>query len=475
MSTLKTLDKTNASNDQSSHLQALAWELATLESATVNEDMLTRIVNESLPDAATRERILNLLFVEKEEYSFEKILAKSWKIISQKTLPFFEPLTMEEELKRGENRHSLFWEESLALLALWKLPVKINRPSSRESVAQPNTQNFWEEIKCNEAQQKKLSKTWCAGRDWLDKKGEEHQFEFVGLHPTKQEEPKNPPVGICSSSQELAMWVFARSHLAWNDGRLDAPVPLKAIEKLLEIGNSEKGWWADVPNADDNPGDSEASLRATAMAVSGLGDWCMSVEYALNPAYKKWICAPEAKEELQAEETKYLVNKAKKRCEEALRFLHKQCLSGGGWPGRESGYVPDVRATSHTVYVFERFSEFFGLKKPETTIKESVGVLIDFVNRIISSKKKPTEEMAQDMALSVTVLAAGKDAFDSVLWLRCVLKWLMDGLETPPENVSSEKDPRERDELDKIDIWRLYAAIEMIRREGIKEKVGRLI
>ncbi|MBI5834867.1 MAG: hypothetical protein HZB16_21410 [Armatimonadetes bacterium] len=184
------------------------------------------------------------------------------------------------------------WMNSIVYMSLWKLCHGVG-DYSFTGVPGIDTQT-----------QQDINELWAYGVGWMDDTARGAQFCLPGGNDS----PDDYGQAGVSNTFSLAMYVFVRSHFArgkefdlgtnLEPAFVSPAVPVQAVRMLLQT-RSGNGWWQTQARADGRgwmrdaaTGDERTDrydVQATAVAVSALGDWLVTIGQHRRWQFTRWL------------------------------------------------------------------------------------------------------------------------------------------------------------------------------------------
>jgi hypothetical protein len=419
--------------------------IARYASANPDRSRVAQLLHDSFSDA-TAARIQALLEELEGEWNYQAILAKAWPLYRDKLVPAFLPDTGQFTfVPATQGSESKFWKQCLCFLALWKFPGIGDEHRPIGGSLRPIQPVDLPLLSGLEDYRERMREIWTDGRGWLDT--EVRACRWLPPDPFDVSRERG-------SVEELAMYVFVRSHLAWENLQATHPVPLEAIRSLVNVRRSDGLW----PNS-FLPSDIDASppsLRASAFAVAALGDWYMHpVDRSAERVQNGGVQVVDSNDLAVPEHVR-------EACEIALRQFAGCQLADGSWgdvPGSAKG---DLWTTSQVFYACNRFAQHFKVEIPAHCLdRAEMWLLSEVADRINSTadleEPKSTVQSIAEVALALTALAR-QTGLGATIWLRQVIRWLFEARTRANSLVHDSV------RITFADVWLLYSVIEVIRR-----------
>lgn len=386
---------------------------------------------------------------QRKTWNSASIRNKVWKYYRLRLLPRFKSLRQGDSCdfsRVSQDSLSPIWVPSLCLLALWKFDYEEHRTSIHSSTAAWSCADLegYAELRPT------MVDIWTRGREWLDEVARNNGYRLPNLGLPGQREDNDE----CNVNEQ-AMYLFVRSHLAWENQKLVRAMPARAVQNLLDA-RLENGLWPDL-----TPSDGKLSFQATGMALAALGDWEEYLSIAMNSTlgYDRWQVASGAEHEIEQHAT-YL-NSIRQACADGLEKVLEYQFPDGSWP-RDGDAVSqnekgDLRATSMILYSLDRFAHDYSLRVPcRLLLKAEDWILGEVTERAKSSTSENRAHNYEQTALAVSALARRMHPTHT-LWLRSATQYLLEGLDGCALPSPSES-------IDSPEAWRVYGIIEIIRR-----------
>ncbi len=392
-----------------------------------------------------------------KEWDSNAILIKSWDIYKNKLLKAYKKIESPSKYVYNfdnliQGSASKFWRQCVCLLALWKFPICEHQKGFTYSLRiREDLEGILDGY--DEKAAREIADIWNHGQEWLDDKAASYGWclPVVNFNGEQFQDMNNLMLAV----NEQAMYLFVRSHLAWQEGKMTREVPLEPIRFLIGAQPANKEWWPDTYLFCNPAGPYCPSLRATTLAIIGLAHWAFH-----SSNYKN-----------KNDEYIDLVAKTHCICKKAIEKLIRFQLPSGAWPRElnaqeeHTDTVGDIRATSQALYALGRFAERYEITVPDKIYNDAEDWLRNQVNKIIMQKS--TKEWDIELVAQAIPVLTRKYLRESTLWLRSAMKYLL--------NDSMPAGDQAQREISDADAWRLYGVIELIRRESTVRTLDRLI
>ena len=428
-----------------------------------------------IPSRPAADEFLANLMHEQREWPRDRFLAEVWQFYEARLKPNFlesretnrAPLCMFRHFHVGHTPDVQFQEfvaNAFASLAFWKFPICLQRPllHGEGRVANVAALNDRYTLQVSAAE---INSIWTEVREWLDCMLRRRDWRL-----TVRPEENDPALPVSVAAQ--AAYVFARSHLAWADCRLEAPVSSNAIRVLLDARIVGTCWWGETEQCNCR------SVASTALAVMALGDWEMWCRRSIEGASGIKPLGEDQRRELICDDYASVLSEAREACRDALNAL-AETASAVGWPayldGTDLHASPQLRATSLAFYSLDRFAEEYQTQRCDNM--DTIGDwLKDAIHGYVVGKTPlfnhddcgNGDDVVESVALALTVVARDLKP-TGALWIRKALRWLLlNGPARTDDGVAPEA-------VQRRDILAIYGIIEVLRRDQETNLLDRLI